>query len=107
MKILGTCRHCEDGRFGMTVCPSCWGTTVDPDVLDKMKIKLSCIHEAYEAKRKDNKRLRGQARGVGGQTLSKVGKIERALEAEIQRIEAKVAENKAVARAVGAAASQR
>lgn len=104
MQILATCKHCEDGRLGMNVCPCCWGTTVSPDVLAKAKLKLHCVREAYEAKRKDNQRLRGRARGMGGRVLSDVGKIERALAAEIDRIETEVRKNKAVAQAIGAAA---
>lgn len=104
MKIVETCGHCEDGRIGMMVCPRCWGTTVSPETLAAAKMKLSCVREAYAAKRAANKALRGRARGMAGRDLARIGSIGHALRAEIDRIEEVARLNKAVARAVGAAA---
>lgn len=104
MKIVETCGHCEDGRIGMSVCPRCWGTTVSPKALADTKMKLSCVREAYAAKRSASKEIRGRARGQAGQDLARIGEIGRALRKEIDRIEAQIAMNKAAARLIGAAA---
>jgi len=104
MKLIDTCGHCDDGLIGMVVCPHCWGTTVSVDAFTALEAELVRAQASFEAKSKANQKLRGRARGMGGHTLSKLGTVVRALEAEVSRIQGEIDLNKATARVVGAAA---
>lgn len=105
MKIIDTCGHCDDGLIGMSVCPHCWGTTVSVKALEALEAEQARAQAAYDAKQKANKALRGRARGMAGNTLSKLGDVVRALDAEVARIKGEIAVNKTAARVVGAAAA--
>ena len=104
MRIVGTCPYCENGTMETSVCPHCWGTTVSKEALAEAKEQLQQLRKKYAAQRAHNKTLRGKARGMGGYELSKIGRIGGLLRTEIDRIENEKTKNKAVARAVGAAA---
>jgi len=104
MKIVETCKHCEDGRMGFSVCPSCWGTTVSPKALAEAKAELERVRGVYAAKKAASKELRGAARGMAGHELSRIAEVGRALRAEITRIETLATMNRAAARLIGAAA---
>lgn len=90
--------------MGPSVCPHCWGTTVSRKALAEAKSQLAEVRKAYVSKRAANKKLRGKARGMAGYELSQIGRVGKALRAQLDAIEHEVAQNKAVARAVGAAA---
>jgi len=103
---MGTCGHCVNGLIGQILCPHCWGTTVSAKALAEAKTELTRLRESYKAKRAANKALSGRARGMAGQALSKIGDVGRALGAEVERVEQRVATNKAMARMLGAAAGE-
>jgi len=104
MQIVGTCGHCQEVLIGAVLCPSCWGTTVSPKALAEAKIRLESFRKFYADHKKAAQKLRGRARGNAGKELAQISEVGRALRAEIDRIEGIVAQNKAAARIVGAAA---
>lgn len=106
MKTLqGTCTQCENGQIGFMVCPCCWGTTVSPAALAEARSKLEELRQDYADRKKEVAKLKGAARGRGGQTLATIGATGRVLKEEIAQIDNQINLNKAVARIVGAAAN--
>jgi hypothetical protein len=103
MKLQGTCGHCDHGKIGVIVCPACWGTTVNPQVLTAAKQELERLRHAYASKKSANKSLRGAARGWAGHALSHIGTEGRKLRKEVDQIEQQIVLNKAVSKVVGAA----